>query len=430
MSRSEMFSPEDIAIIQSRQLRKTIHYLYTRSPFYRDRFDRNGVVPAEVKTLDDLERIPPTTAEDLRREGDRFLCVRPEEVADVVTTSGTTGAPYLFKLTEVDLARLAYNEQLSFRTVELGATDVVALAVTLDHCYIAGLAYALGLRRVGAAVLRVGPVSPPALLDLLVQARVTALVAEPAYLLRVVRHAEAIGFPLAETAVRRLVCIGEAVRTPSLDLDPVGKTLAAAWNAQVFSSYGTTELSGSLCECPSGAGGHLHPELMHIEVVDDQGRPLPAGETGELCVTPFGVTGMPVLRFRTGDLGRLLTGPCACGRHTLRLGPVAGRKTQLLRLAGREVLPHDAHVLLQSDPGVLSHLIVAESGSGGEDRLSVRLEAGAPEVLERVRGRFQRELGLAPELHLLGHEELEAMRTEDEYRKSRWFLDRRADPSR
>jgi phenylacetate-CoA ligase len=307
---------------------------------------------------------------------------------------------------------------------------VAALAVTLDRCYIAGLAYYLGLRRVGAAVLRVGPVAPGALLDLLVQARVTALVAEPGYLLRVVRHAESVGFPLAETAVRKLVCVGEAVRTPDLALDPVGRLLASAWDARVFSSFGATELAGSLCECPEGCGGHLHPEMMHVEVVDGQGRPLPAGETGELCVTPFGVTGMPVLRYLTGDQARLWTGPCACGRNTLRIGPVAGRMGQVLRVAGRELMPHEVHVLLGSEPGVLSHAIVAETGSDGEDRLLVLIEPREPEVWERLRDRFRQDLHVEPDLRLAGRGELDALRGEDEYRKSRWFLDRRTAPAR
>lgn len=428
MSRSELFGPEEIAIIQSRQLRKTIHYLYTRSPFYRDRFERLAISPAEIKTLDDLARVPPTDAEDLRREGDRFLCVRPEEVAEVLTPAGTANAPFLIKLTEPDLARIAYNEQLSFRVAELGEADVVALAMTLDRCSLDGLAYSLGLRRVGAAALRIGPVAPEALWDLLVQARVTALVGEPSYLLRVVRHAEAVGFPLSETGVRKLICTGEAVRTPDLALNGMGRILAAAWNARVHASFVASELSGSLCECPEGCGGHLHPELMHIEVVDEQGRPLPAGELGEVCITPFGVTGMPVLRYRTKVLARILTGPCACGRQTLRLGPVAGRTDQRLRTGGREVQPHEVHVLLGSEAGVRSHLVLAEDGSGGEDRLVVWFDPVGPEVLDRIRDRFRQELQLEPELCAKSREELEALREEDEYRKIRWFLDRRTNP--
>ncbi len=320
-----MFTPEEISIIQARQLRKTLHHVYERSPFYRDLMDREGLLPADIKTLQDLHYFPTTSGNDLVREGDRFLSVRPEEVADVFMTSGDRGAPLVIKTTAQDMSRLAYNEQLVFLTAEVQEKDIVALVVTMDNCSMPGMAYYLGLRRIGAAVLRLGQISPDMFLRILDRTEVSVLVAAPGFLKSVITQAEKENINLRRTTVKKLVCVGEPVRQADFTLNPLGALLARTWDAGVFSTYSTTDLSSTLCECEAGCGGHLHPELMHLEIVDGRGRVVPEGEVGEICVTPFGITGMPIIRYRTGDYSFISGERCNCGRFTSRLGPVSGQ---------------------------------------------------------------------------------------------------------
>ncbi len=323
-TRSEMFTPEEISIIQTRQLRKTLHYVYDRSPFYRDLMDREGLLPAEIKTLQDLHFFPTTSINDLIREGDRFLCVRPEEVADIMMTSGTGDTSLVIKTTAQDMSRLAYNQQLVFLNAEVQEKDIVALAVTMDNCSMPGMAYYLGLRRIGAAGLRLGPISPDRFFRILEQTGISVVVAATTFLKSVITQAEKEDINLRRTTVKKLICIGEPVRQADFTLNSLGALLARTWDARVFSSYSTTDLSTTLCECEEGCGGHLHPELMHLEIVDERGHAIPDGEVGEICVTPFGITGAPVIRCRTGDYSFIREEQCNCGRSTSRLGPVSG----------------------------------------------------------------------------------------------------------
>jgi phenylacetate-CoA ligase len=425
MAISEMFSLDEIAILQTRQLRKTIHYIYNRSPFYRDLLDREGMSLTDIKTLEDLRHLPTTSKEDLSREGERFLCVRPEEVADITTTSGTSGAPIFFKLTEDDLARLAYNEQLSFRLAGITEKDMVALAVTLDRCFMAGMAYYMGLRRLGAAVLRVGPISPAFLLRFLERTGATAVVSVPSFLKRVGMYAEETGISLRHSTVRKLICIGEPIRQADFSLNALGQALSRSWGAQLFSTYASTEMSTTFGECEFGCGGHLHPELMHVEIVDENGRPVPNGAMGEVCVTPFGVTGMPLLRYRTGDFSCMHTEVCACGRNTLRLGPILGRRGQMLKVRGTTVFPAGIHEIVQAEAEVRAHVLIVESEDALSDKLTLLLDTDQPRAAERVRERVQAEIKTAPAIRIVSAEEINRLQSEGEYRKRRIFIDRR-----
>ena len=422
---SEAFSQDDIAVIQNRQLRKTVHYAYSRSPFYRDLMDREGLAPSDIKSLQDLRHLPTTSKDDMAREGERFLCVRPEDVADIMTTAGATGRPLFTYATEADMNRLAYNEQLSFRVAGLTARDTVVVAVTVDRCFLSGVATYLGLRRLGAASVRMGQGSPASLLAMLEKTQATAVVSVPSFLKRVAGYAETVGFPLRRQAVDKLVCIGEPIRDAEFRLNPLGQFLERAWRARIHASYTGTEFAVSCCECEAGRGGHVHPELMHVEIVDDQGRVQPPGVTGEVCVTPFGVTGMPLLRYRTGDYAFIESGPCACGRVTDRLGPVLGRRALALTVGGVRVYPGSLHVLVEADPDVIGHVLVVERDDAASDRLSFLLDVRHPQAVDRLRAQLQDLLKTTPEIRVVDRERMRRLQRHQGGRGPRRFIDRR-----
>lgn len=332
MAKSEMFGPEEISIIQTRQVRKSIHYAYQRSPFYRDMMDRARINPSDIKSLEDLHYLPTTSGEDLLRESERFLCIRPEEVAEIMFTPMANtgllqrekaGADHLdWKFSDADLARLGYNAQLSFMVASLGARDVVGLALTLDDGAMIGIAAYLGLRRLGATVIRLGHAEPDMLARQLEKAKVTAVVAPPGLLRRTAEWAEAQGRDLGRLNVRRLFCVGQPVRSRDFTLTETGRLLARAWNARVMTVFSNTVSATLVSDCEEECGSHIHPELMHIEILDSQGQPVPDGQVGEVCITPFGVSAMPVIRYRTGDRSFIRSKVCRCDRQTLRLGPI------------------------------------------------------------------------------------------------------------
>jgi phenylacetate-CoA ligase len=238
-------------------------------------------------------------------------------------------------------------------------------------------------------------------------------------------YAEETGVSLRRSTVRKLICIGEPVRHADFSLNSLGQVLSRSWDAQLFSTYASTEMSTTFGECECGCGGHLHPELMHVEIVDENGRPLPAGETGEVCVTPFGVTGMPLLRYRTGDFTFMRNEVCACGRSTVRLGPILGRRGQMLKVKGTTVFPVGIHEIVQADPEGHAHVLIVESEDALSDKLTLLLESDQPRAVERIREKVQAEIKTTPEIRLVTSEEMHRLQTEGEYRKRRVFIDRR-----
>ncbi|MEI2724295.1 MAG: AMP-binding protein [Verrucomicrobiota bacterium] len=300
---------------------ETYRYAAEHSPYYRALFRGASGVPP-------LASVPTVDKHTVSERNLDFLCVPRARVVEIVTTSGTTGKPLLWMLTEADVHRLAVNERLSFACAGLTAGDTVLVAVAMDRCFMAGLAYWLGLRELGCGIVRVGASSPTLVLEMIERVQPTVIVAVPSFLRVIADKARETGFDLRNCTVKKAVCIGEPIRDRDLTLNASGRAIKSAWDARVYSTYGVTELANSLCECDAGAGGHLHAEQLHLEILDDLGQPVADGEVGEVVATTFGVEGMPLIRYRTGDCAALFRAPCKCGRTSPRLGPSWGGRTR------------------------------------------------------------------------------------------------------
>ena len=172
----------DIVRLRDRGIRRTLAYAYEKSQFWRRRLLEAGVSREDVRSADMLGKIPLTHKADLADSGRDLWCVPPEQVVDVATTSGTTGRPTMYPMTEADIRRLGYNEYLSFTCAGITPADVVLLAVTMDRCFMAGLAYHQGLRQIGATAVRGGSGSPAMVLSLLRQLQPTVIVSVPSFL--------------------------------------------------------------------------------------------------------------------------------------------------------------------------------------------------------------------------------------------------------
>lgn len=416
-----------MAKIQARGWAGTFAHASKYSPFYREHFRRAGIPAGHVPSLSDLALIPPIDKSVLSEQNDSFLCVPARKVVDIVTTSGTTGKPIATMLTERDLQRLAYNEYLSFRCTGLTAADTVLIAVTLDRCFIAGMAYYLGLRMLGCAAIRVGPTTPMMHLEMMRRFAPTAIVGVPSFLRMLAGAASDNGLDPARSTVRRLVCIGEPVRNEQLLPNPAGADLEDRWNAKVFSTYGVTELAVSLCECEHGAGGHLHPELLFIETLDDKGRAVPDGTVGELVATTFGVEGMPLIRYRTGDCAAIFRTPCPCGRQTLRIGPIIGRKSQKLKVKGTTIFPYTLKLILDTTPGVESYVVIARRETDLSDSVEVLVACRGNKagMVRTLRERFQGEAKVIPRITISNPAAIEKLQMPEGSRKRRYFVDER-----
>lgn len=395
---------------------KTFHYAKLHSPFYRELFHGLNAVPA-------FSEIPTTDKAALSARNLDFLCVPRDRIVEIATTSGTTGQPLLWMLTEADGRRLAVNEKISFECAGFTSHDTVLVAVALDRCFIAGLAYTTGLRELGCAVVRTGPSSATLVLETIQRVQPTAIVAVPSFLRHVADKAREAGFDLKNSSITKAVCIGEPVRDRAFVLNNSGRAIEAAWGARVFSTYGVTELANSLCECAAGQGGHLHDQQLHLEILDDDGRPVPDGEIGEVVATTFGVEAMPLIRYRTGDCAALFREPCACGRTTPRLGPVVGRKHQKLKLKGASLFPSTLAAVLEETPGVEAFVIIARREHELSDSVEVLVHGAAS--LEKLRETLQARAKIAPQVRQASREEIEALQLPPAARKRRTFVDLR-----
>ena len=323
-------SAAEIRREQERLLNRHLEYCRRNSPFYKN-------IPERQFTLESLSELPTTSKSDLALRNAEFLAVDESCLSDICFTSGTTGRPCRVAYTRSDLNRLAANDACGFLAAGMRSDDVILTTCTLDRCFIAGMAYYSGVVQRGAAAIRNGLNTIESHAEIFRSTRVTGIVGVPSFLAKLGAKLAADG--IDTSSVRCVVCIGEPLRTRSMELTALGRKLESFWPGAVHSTYASTEIATSFTECSARSGGHAPAELAVVEIVDAQGRPLPPGETGEVCVTPLGVEGMPLVRFLTGDISFIVPEPCSCGRNTPRLGPILGRKAQMLKVRGTTLFP-------------------------------------------------------------------------------------------
>lgn len=420
------FKPlKEIAAIQTRGLITHLRHCQATSPFYKEKLSSVSITPADTLT-DILDQLPFTDKDDIASRNDDFLAVPMRRVADIVVSSGTTGAPTTVFYTDHDLRRLAYNEEKSFLGCGITARDRVLLTCTIDRCFIAGLAYYLGAREVGAATIRNGHANMAGHLDIIQRLEPTVIVGVPTFIRKLGQYMLNEGLSPADTSVTKVVCIGEPTRNRDMALTRVGADVEKRWQAKTYSTYASSETVTTFCECEAQAGGHLHPDLGLVEIIDENGVRLPPGQSGEVVVTPLGVEGMPLIRFKTGDISFLLDAPCPCGRMSPRLGPILGRRKHMLKIKGTTVYPQAAFDLLSSMDGVDEYMLEVTSDDELSDLLTVRVSLADERITAHwLREKLQARLRVAPHVEIFERSQLRALVYLPQFRKPRRFLDKR-----
>ena len=188
-------------------------------------------------------------------------------------------------------------------------------------------------------VIRLGAGIPELQWDSILKHKPTYLITVPSFLLKLIEYAETHNIDYNNSGIKGAICIGESLRNQDFSLNTLANKISEKWNIKLFSTYASTEMSTAFTECEYGIGGHHHPELIIVEVLDDNNQPVKNGEQGELTITTLGVEAMPLIRFKTGDIVQLHNEPCSCGKNTLRVGPVVGRKQQMIKYKGTTLYP-------------------------------------------------------------------------------------------
>ncbi|MDM1502099.1 AMP-binding protein [Myroides marinus] len=426
-SRIDYQSTEEIRTYQEQRLQEVLAYVNEYSPFYKTLFAERGIDVSTIRTIEDLKSLPLTTKDDLQRQNDAFFCVPKTSIIDYATTSGTLGDPVTFGLTDSDLDRLAENEYQSFKCAGVQEGDVVQLMTTIDRRFMAGLAYFLGLRKLGAGVIRVGAGIPQLQWDSILQYQPKYLIAVPSFLLKLIDYAEKNGIDYNNCSVKGVICIGEALRQADLTPSILADRITEKWDIKLFSTYASTEMGAAFTECEYHQGGHVNPELIITEVLDEENNVVADGELGELTVTTLGVEALPLIRFKTGDMVRKHTSTCSCGRHTYRLGPVEGRKRHMIKYKGTTLYPPAIVDLLNSFPQIKMHLIEVSTNDIGTDEIVIRIvtEDDSQEFSKNIKDTFRAKLRVAPKVVIESVEVLQPIVFNPMSRKPITFIDKR-----
>jgi phenylacetate-CoA ligase len=424
----ERQSPGDIRLFQEKALNSLLSYVSVNSGFYREHFRKHGVQPEKIRSLDDLADIPPTGKDDLQSGSSDFICVKKNRIIDYLTTSGTSGDPVVFALTENDLKRLAYNEYMGFRCAGCTRNDILQLMTTIDRRFMAGMAYFLGSRRLGSAMIRVGNGIPELQWDTIKRFSPTTLIAVPSFLLNIIEYAEKNGIDYRSSGIKRAICIGDSLRNTDFSFNTLGRKINEKWpGMNLYSTYASTEMAASFTECLHGHGGHHHPELLIVEFLDDKCNPVKNGEAGELTVTTLGVEGMPLVRFRTGDICRGHYEPCGCGRNTMRVGPVIGRKNQMIKFKGTTLYPPALYDILENIDGVKNYIIELSTNAIGTDEILVRVgsEINSESFEKVIKDHFRAKFRVAPSVSFESAEQIARVQYPSMSRKPLKLIDRR-----
>ncbi|WBL20841.1 phenylacetate--CoA ligase family protein [Zunongwangia sp. HRR-M8] len=421
----DFLSPEISHQEQWKLIKQHLDYASQNSPFYKQIFKENAIDISAIKNEVDFRRIPMTTKEELQQQNLDFLAVDYTEIIDHVTTSGTLGNPVNFMLNEADLQRLAYNEYESFKIAGITKNDVVQITTTLDRRFMAGMAYFLGLRKLGAGIIRTGSGLPGLQWDSIKRFKPKFLVAVPSFLLKLIDYAKKHNIDYKSSSVRGVICIGESLLNEKLEDSALRKKIQELWNIELFSTYASTEMATAFTECEFHKGNHILPNLIYPEVLNEEGAPVENGEIGELVVTPLQVESMPLIRYATGDMVMQIYEPCDCERNSVRIGPVIGRKKQMLKVKGTSLYPQHIQEGMNALE-ISEYIIEAKKDDFGNDQICIKVSEEVLMKPTKIQELLRDKLQIKLEIQQISASELFQKKFPKESRKPIIFHDLRS----
>jgi phenylacetate-CoA ligase len=366
---SETLARPTLEQLQLKNLRETVQRVGHRVPFYQQRFAESGVKPEDIRSLDDVKRLPFTTGADLRAiYPDGLLACDRSVPVRLHTSSGTTGKPKALFFSRKDVDNAA--ELIARSLVMTGVTAEDVLQNMMSYgLFTGGLVMHYGAEKVGCLVIPAGPGTSERQLMLMQDFGVTVVHILPSYALYFANFLEQKGLSPGRDLKLRKAFVGAEPHS-----EETRRRIELAYGIDVYNSYGLTEMNGPgvAFECEHKDGLHLWEDNYILEIINPQtGEPLPEGETGELVLTTLKREAMPLLRYRTRDITSVIPEPCACGRTHRRLRRITGRSDDMLIIRGVNIFPQQIERVLMSMPQVgRNYLIVVE----GLDNLIIKVE--------------------------------------------------------
>ena len=341
---------EQLSLYQLGKIRETISLAYENSPFYQNLFKELG--STEISSLGDLQGFPFTTGDDIREQALQFLCVSQSDISRIVTldSSGTTGKAKRVYFTASDQELTVDFFQQGMSTI-INPGDRVLILLPGERSGSVGDLLITALKRAGAHPILHGVVGHIAkTLEVITRERINSLVGIPTQVLALARCAE---FSRHSIQLKSILLSTDHVP------DVIIQELQRVWKCQVFEHYGMTEMGlGGGLDCKAHVGYHLREADLYFEIIDEQGQPVPDGQEGEVVFTTLTRQGMPLIRYRTGDISRFLLGSCPCGTIIRRLERITKRKNDLIFLGENQYFTMaDLDERLFVLPGVLDYTV-------------------------------------------------------------------------
>ena len=393
--------------LQLERLRETVKTAYARVPFYKRRLDGANVAPEEIRTLDDLKRIPFTYKDDLRDNYPYGMIAVPmDEIVELHGSSGTTGKATMVGYTKKDMETWA--EVVARIATAAGARRNDIAQITFGYGLFTG-AFGLhfGLQKIGAAVIPLSSGNTERQVRLMRELGTTLLVGTPSYGLYLAEVAERIGIG-GDLSLRVGLFGGEG------HSEPMREELEERLGIIATENYGMSEIIGPgvAGECCFKAGMHLCEDHFIPEIIDPQtGEVLPVGQKGELVLTAITKEGLPMLRYRTRDITHLIPGRCECGRTSVRVAKMQGRSDDMLVIRGVNVFPTQIEEIVLGTEGIGSHYEIIVSRKDYLDVLEVLVEPRDTRFLEKfselerlentLRNRLRAALGIEARVRLV-----------------------------
>jgi len=374
----ETMSRDEMAALQLPRLQWSVKHAYDNVPMYREKMKAAGVKPEDIRSLSDIQYIPLASKQDLREQYPfKLVAVPMKDIVRIHASSGTTGQPITGCYTKQDLDM--WSECLARLVTAGGGTADDIVQISFGYGLFTG-AFGLhaGWEKVGAAIIPISSGNTERQINIMRDFGATALVATPSYALYMAEVAEKMG--QLDKLKLRIGLFGAEASTEEMRAE-----LERRWGCVATENYGLTEVMGPgvAGECLHKCGMHINEDHFLCEIIDPAtGEVLPDGEQGELVITTLTKQGMPMIRYRTKDITRLLTEKCACGRTSARIEKIKGRSDDMLKIRGVNLFPSQIESVLVGMQGIGPHYEITVWRENYMDKIEVKVELTDSEVLE------------------------------------------------
>ena len=375
----EQMDRAEMRALQLERLKKIVKYAYERVPFYTKKFDEIGLKPEDIKTLEDIKKIPYTTKTDLR---DNYpyglLAVSMDDIVRVHASSGTSGKPTVVAYTKNDLDM--WSDCMARLIVAAGGRKSDIVQISFGYGLFTGaLGLHQGWEKIGATVIPASSGNTERQVMLMKDLGATALVATPSYGLYISEVVEKMGIKKEDLKLR-IGLFGSEASSPEMH-----KELQDKLGLFPTDNYGLSEIIGPgvAGECEYKCGMHINEDHFYPEIIDKETlEPINDGEWGELVITTLTKEGLPMLRYRTKDITRLITEKCECGRTTTRMDKIQGRSDDMLIIRGVNVFPSQIEGVLMSMPEIGGNYEIIVERIGHMDKLTINVEVKDIDLLD------------------------------------------------